>query len=247
MLGSPNCRIRGFTLVELLVVIGIIALLIAILLPALNRARMVAQQTKCLSNLRQVSQAIIAYTNQNREFLPTAAGWGWEYDDDFVWWQSDRIAQIGVGGIGPYLSLSDSDSGLAIMRCPSDNFYRANISVAGPYPLSYVMNGLMNFFDITVNRYHGIKVSRIKNSSQKVLVLEESELTIDDGYGSIWQGPSLNLMAARHDPTLKQPDDVVTGLTVNGGCRGNAVFCDGHGEYVDRNAVQTQASYDPLY
>ena len=63
-------RTRGFTLVELLVVIGIIALLISILLPSLNRARETANRVKCGSNMRQVGQAMLLYANENHGRFP---------------------------------------------------------------------------------------------------------------------------------------------------------------------------------
>ena len=88
-------RRKGFTLVELLVVIGIIALLISILLPALSKARQTAYKASCLSNLHNMAVALTLYANQNHGTLPPARGL-WQPDGEYTW-GSQLSYMMGMG------------------------------------------------------------------------------------------------------------------------------------------------------
>src|SRR3712207_6609237 len=79
-------RRKAFTLVELLVVIGIIALLISILMPALGRAKEQANWVACMANMRSVGQAFQVYVNNNKGRFPKPGGGG-ESKDDWIYWE----------------------------------------------------------------------------------------------------------------------------------------------------------------
>jgi prepilin-type N-terminal cleavage/methylation domain-containing protein/prepilin-type processing-associated H-X9-DG protein len=129
---------RAFTLVELLVVIGIIAVLISVLLPALNRARQSANTVKCLSNARQLASAAIMFATERKGQLPTTSSDRWAKANDpsrskFLYrndpaaagtekisvfdWASSLIPYLG-GKVGQ--SFAEAKQQGEIFRCPSD-------------------------------------------------------------------------------------------------------------------------------
>lgn len=210
---SPSIR-AGFTLVELLVVIGIIAILISLLLPVLSKVREQSRQVQCMSNLRQLGSAMILYAAANDGYLPATARntkdtGATDYpSNDWLFWQQDRAntyngQEIMHSALAQYLQLnSQSSSGLAVLRCPSDEYLsRPNASAtAGPFAYSYVMNWFIasdsNLELSTTPAYEGQTptlcrtLPKVTNASQKVLMYEEDGQTIDDGNGQPWMGTS---------------------------------------------------------
>src|SRR5689334_4044544 len=143
-----NRRHVGFTLVELLVVIGIIAVLIALLLPALNRARESARAAQCLSNLRQIAGAVVMYTNENQYRMPGGAWTIPQLSHDWIYWDSTHVPynDPSQGPLAKYLGITTKDSpSISVFRCPSDDV-DSHLPYNGfpPYRFSYSMNGMVS-------------------------------------------------------------------------------------------------------
>src|SRR5829696_559435 len=104
-------RRAGFSLVELLTVIGIVALLLALLMPALSEARRNAQGVQCAANMRQLTTAMVSYATEFRGKFPANTAVYKMY-----WYDADQVGRH----VRAPLTLSDGSLGGGVFVCPGD-------------------------------------------------------------------------------------------------------------------------------
>ncbi len=221
----------AFTLIELLVVIAVIALLMAILTPALMRAKEAGKTVKCQANLRSLTTAWYTYALDNDDKICgswnyNGGSWGKPYDWAWAPWKVDGSAAVsdyfnaareerheGIkrGVLYPYTK------DVACYHCPSDNSFGENFR---SYSVPDSLNGLWSK-DLGGNANWGnvLRLSQIANPGQSYVLLEEND---PRGYNiNAWVissgGP--NQVGGWADP-----------LVVWHGSRSSFGFADGHAE-----------------
>lgn len=218
---APLSSHSAFTLVEVLVVIGIIGVLISLLLPALNRAREQAKGVKCLSNLRQLAQAAVMYAGQSQGFFPISRNSMIEEWD---------FTQTSPTTIVPGL-LWQGQTNLAVQQCPS--YDTRSTTASDPftgynYNTSYIGGGFGEVTPLGNPHVRPAKFGTIRRSPEIALF----------GDGQYTSGTNKYMRA----PIRMAATDIGDGVglaTRAAGTQGyrhlgrtNVCYCDGHAESV---------------
>lgn len=192
------CTHNGFTLVELLVVLGIITVLISLLLPSISRARLSAQSVACASNMREIYNYAAMYAQTNQGFLPslrtrkeTRPGWPVYTGSLDVVYENGELRGLGL------LDRTERMP-IRVLICPSDDYVMNTMMAPGPFnetknDTSYIWLGGFSSADNLLVQYGSRK--KIKDRPQQAPLAWERHAYLAMVGGKIFHAPLANALA----------------------------------------------------